>query len=81
MASISIRDLDDALKAGLRVRAARNGRSMEAEVRAILRDSLAEDDGRGGLGSRIHERFAAVGGAELGLSRRTDPPRAAEFPQ
>ena len=37
MASITIRQLDDDLKRRLRLRAARNGRSMEDEVRTILR--------------------------------------------
>lgn len=37
MASLTIRKLDEALKAQLRVRAARNGRSVEDEVRVILR--------------------------------------------
>ena len=36
MASITIRNLDDRVKAKLRVRAARHGRSMEEEVREIL---------------------------------------------
>ena len=36
MAMITIRDLDAEIKRGLRVRAAMNGRSMEAEARAIL---------------------------------------------
>jgi plasmid stability protein len=36
MATIMIRDLDDKVKQSLRVRAATNGRSMEAEARAIL---------------------------------------------
>lgn len=36
MASITIRNLDEALKSQLRVRAAVNGRSMEDEVRIIL---------------------------------------------
>jgi plasmid stability protein len=40
MASIVIRNLDQGLKARLRVRAAQNGRSMEAEVREILRNEL-----------------------------------------
>jgi phosphopantothenoylcysteine decarboxylase/phosphopantothenate--cysteine ligase len=39
MASLTIRKLDDALKAELRQRAARNGRSMEDEVRVILREA------------------------------------------
>ena len=38
MASITIRNLDDDVKTRLRVRAADNGRSMEEEVRRILRD-------------------------------------------
>ena len=41
MASITIRQLDDKLKQRLRLRAARNGRSMEDEVRTILRQAAA----------------------------------------
>jgi phosphopantothenoylcysteine decarboxylase/phosphopantothenate--cysteine ligase len=36
MGTLTIRDLDDAVKDRLRVQAATNGRSMEAEARAIL---------------------------------------------
>jgi len=36
MATLTIRKLDDSVKAKLRVRAAQNGRSMEEEARAIL---------------------------------------------
>jgi phosphopantothenoylcysteine decarboxylase / phosphopantothenate---cysteine ligase len=39
MASLTIRKLDDAIKDALRLRAARNGRSVEDEVRVILRDA------------------------------------------
>ena len=41
--NLSVRNLDDALIAGLKRRAARHGRSTEAEVREILRQALAED--------------------------------------
>lgn len=41
MATLTIRQLDDATHAALRVRAAENGRSVEAEVRAILDENLA----------------------------------------
>src|ERR1700676_470775 len=44
MASITIRGLDDTLKQRLRLRAARNGRSMEDEARTILRDMAAAND-------------------------------------
>ncbi|MGA2287095.1 bifunctional phosphopantothenoylcysteine decarboxylase/phosphopantothenate--cysteine ligase CoaBC [Bradyrhizobium sp.] len=40
MASLTIRKLDEALKADLRLRSARNGRSVEEEVRMILREVL-----------------------------------------
>jgi phosphopantothenoylcysteine decarboxylase/phosphopantothenate--cysteine ligase len=43
MASITIRQLDDDLKRRLRLRAARNGRSMEDEVRTILRGAAVAD--------------------------------------
>jgi phosphopantothenoylcysteine decarboxylase/phosphopantothenate--cysteine ligase len=43
MASITIRQLDDDLKRRLRLRAARNGRSMEDEARTILRNAAAGD--------------------------------------
>src|SRR5262245_9836628 len=38
MASLTIRKLDEAIKVYLRMRAARNGRSVEEEVRGILRE-------------------------------------------
>jgi phosphopantothenoylcysteine decarboxylase/phosphopantothenate--cysteine ligase len=39
MASLTVRQLDDKLKRQLRLRAARHGRSMEDEVRTILREA------------------------------------------
>ena len=43
MASLTIRKLDDAIRDELRLRAARNGRSVEDEVRVILRDAATSD--------------------------------------
>jgi phosphopantothenoylcysteine decarboxylase / phosphopantothenate---cysteine ligase len=40
MASLTIRKLDEAIKAYLRLRSAKNGRSVEEEVRVILREYL-----------------------------------------
>ncbi len=42
MASLTIRKLDDAIRAALRLRAARSGRSVEDEVRVILREAAQE---------------------------------------
>lgn len=70
MATITVRNVDDELKAQLRAQAANHGHSLEEEVRLILRKALAKPQ-QGGLGSRIHQRFAAEGGLEL-----TSPKRA-----
>jgi len=43
MASLTVRKLEEALKAELRLRAARHGRSVEDEVRSILRDAVTSD--------------------------------------
>jgi antitoxin FitA len=80
MSSITIRNLDPALKERLRVRAAEHGQSMEAEVRRILQAVLnapARPAGRN-LYERIHARFAPLGGVDLELPAREadrEPPR------
>ncbi len=79
MTTLTIRGLDEQTKARLRVSAALHGRSMEAEVRAILDDALPAPPHEGGLGSRIHGRFAALGGVELELPVRAEKPRAADL--
>lgn len=80
MATLTIRDLDEAVKARLRVRAAHNGRSMEAEARAILADALIEPTMRHGLGSRIRQRFADLDDVPISPPPRTQQPRAAALP-
>jgi plasmid stability protein len=80
MATLTIRGLDPVTHARLRVEAARHGRSMEAEVRAILQERLTpRGGGERGLGSRIRARFRGLEG-ELELpDRSSELPRAAEF--
>jgi antitoxin FitA len=46
MATLNIRQLPEDVHAKLRVRAAKAGRSMEAEARAILADAVAENQPR-----------------------------------
>src|SRR5713226_4076405 len=52
MANLTIRKLDDAIRDELRLRAARNGRSVEDEVRVILRDA-AQHPPQGSLGPQV----------------------------
>lgn len=77
MPALSIRGLDEETKARLRVRAARHGRSMEAEVRAILAEAVREPEAGQGLSTALLERFAQLGGVDLDLPARDTPPRAA----
>jgi len=74
VSSIKIRNLDDGLKASLRIRAARHGLSMEQEVRNILQNTLTADaNPASGLAFalRINQRFKGLGGDDLSLPKRT----------
>jgi len=77
MATLTIRGLDPDTHTRLRIQAARHGRSMEAEVRVILREQLAPQAGERGLGSKIHERFAGLEGELQVPDRGSELPRAA----
>ena len=62
MAQLVVRNLEDDVKERLRLRARKRGRSMEDEVRDILRTAvLAEPKSYEGLGTRIRKRFAGIG--------------------
>jgi plasmid stability protein len=62
MAQFVVRNIEDSVKARLQRRARRNGRSMEAEVRDILRNAVkASDKDSTGLGTRIANLFRGKG--------------------
>jgi plasmid stability protein len=62
MAQLVVRDLEDSVKKRLKQRADRHGRSMEEEIRDILRDAVKYEGRRGGgLGTRLANRFAGRG--------------------
>jgi plasmid stability protein len=62
VASLTIRNFDDELKALLRLQAARHGCSMEQEARDILRREVSSNVPASGFAQRIHLRFAALDG-------------------
>ena len=70
MASITIRNIDDALKRRLRIRAASHGRSMEDEARDILRSALATGETPRNLVQSIRARVAPTGGVDLDIPAR-----------
>jgi antitoxin FitA len=75
MASITIRKLAENTKRRLRLRAARNGRSMEQEARVILDHALQQPEAPAeNLAVAIHKRFAALGGVDLKIPKREPMP-------
>lgn len=70
-AAVTVRGLAPELKARLRVRAAHNARSMEAEARAILEAALsAPEEDAADLASFARGLFVPLGGIELELPFR-----------
>jgi antitoxin FitA len=63
MAQLLVRNIENTVKARLQSRAKRNGRSMEEEVRDILRAATNEEKPapKGGLGTEISKIFAKHG--------------------
>lgn len=75
MAVLTIRNVDEMVKTRLRMRAARHGRSMEDEVRQILKAAVEEKpDSSAGFAASVREAFAALGGVDLDIPPR-EPPR------
>lgn len=79
MAAITVRNLDEQVKRRLRVRAARHGRSMEAEARAIIVEAVGAEEEEPNLLQRLHERFAELGGVDLDIPPRSSKPRVVDF--
>ena len=77
--TLTIRNVDRRVRDQLRVRAARNGQSMEAELRQILHEALAGDRQQEvNLAEAIRRRMTPLGGVEFELPSRAtvrEPPR------
>ena len=78
MALLTIRNLDDVPIERVRSRAARHGRSLEEEVRAILKEASQADVRSQSLAASIRARLAPLGGVELTLPAR-EPIREPAF--
>ena len=80
MAQLIVRDLEESVKERLRRRAARRRRSLEAEVRDILRNAVARpESGERRLGSRIAGRFSGLGRTQDFPELRGQPARPAHL--
>lgn len=80
MAQLVVRNLDENVKALLQRRARRHGRSMEEEVRDILRNAVrAEGSIAAPLGSRLRARFDGIGLDDDITEMRGEAARPATF--
>jgi len=62
VAQLVVRNLEQSVKTKLQRRAKRHGRSMEEEVREILRNATRNvESERKGLGTEISELFRGIG--------------------
>lgn len=78
MAVVTVRNLPEETHRALRVRAAQHGRSTEAEIRAILEETV-RPEGRVKIGSALSAFGRRLGGIDLDVTRDQSAPRAASF--
>lgn len=78
MAAVTIRKLPEKTHRALKLRAARNGRSTEAEIRRILEDAVSTNP-TAGLGSQLAAIGRRFGGIELNITRDPRPAEPADF--
>lgn len=77
MAAVVVRNIPDKTLRALKLRAARQGRSTEAEIRSIIEAAVSPS---AGVGTALAEIGRAVGGVEFrARSRRKRPVRPANL--
>jgi plasmid stability protein len=78
MPAVTVRNLPEETHRALKVRAARNGRSTEAEIRRILQDAVSTNTAAG-LGSQLAALGRRFGGIERNITRDPRPAEPADF--
>ena len=78
MGNMSIRNLPDEIHDALKLRAAKNNRSAEAEVRALLVETFVAET-EGGFGTRLRACFKGIEGDELDIARDKTPAQPLEL--
>lgn len=72
MATLTVRNLDEAVKKRLRIQAALHGKSMEAEARDILTKGTLMSDSNESLAKRISQIVKPIGGITVDQPKRMD---------
>jgi len=78
MPTVTVRNIPEKTYRALKLRAARNGRSAEAEMRKILEEAVSPEK-EVGLGSQLAALGRRFGGIELNYKRDRRPIESAKF--
>jgi plasmid stability protein len=78
MPAVTVRNLSDATHRALKMRAAKNGRSTEAEIRVILEEAVTPKS-RLKIGSELAAFGRRYGGIEIDMKRDRRPIEPAKF--
>lgn len=78
MPAVTVRNIPEATHRALRLRAAKSGRSTEAEIRYILEEAVQPAE-RIKVGDAIHKLAMQYGGFELDIQRSKEPGRVVVF--
>jgi antitoxin FitA len=78
MPAVTVRNISEKTHHALKVRAARHGRSTEAEIRRILDDAVSPAPHLG-LGSQLAVLGRRFGGVDLKFTRDKRPAEPADF--
>ncbi len=76
MAAVTVRNLPDETLRALKLRAAKQGRSTEAEIREILKDAVRTPVG---IGSALAKIGRKLGGVDLDSKRNRSTIKPADF--
>jgi antitoxin FitA len=77
MAAVTVRNLPAEIHRALKLRAARNGRGAEAEIRLILKEAVISNET--GLGSQLAALGRRFRGVNLDITRDPRPAEPAKF--
>lgn len=78
MGNMSIRNIPEDVHDALKRQAYKNGRSAEAEVRAMIVENMTRAE-KGGFGTRLRKVFEDIDDAEISIERDKTPAEPADI--
>jgi len=81
MGSITIRNVDDAVKERLRVASAQAGHSMEEHVRRLIEREVGAGMPPNGFGTWLHEQFRGIDSSDLTIADRSELAEPIDLPR